>query len=74
MSKSGSTRTSGALDSPSIQGLIRWDTVITPIVEKKRNSLFTDKEHVYLICPVCNCVLNKYDRFCRFCGQRIKED
>lgn len=74
MSDVSNMRTAGALDSPSIRGLIRRDTVITPIVEKRRNSLFTDKEHVYLICPVCNCVLNKYDLFCRFCGQRLKED
>lgn len=50
------------------------DTVILPIREKRINSLQTGNDYVYLICPVCNCVLNKVDRFCRFCGQRIKED
>ena len=50
------------------------DTVIFPIKEKRLNSLQTGNDYVYLICPVCNCVLNKADRFCRFCGQRIKED
>lgn len=50
------------------------DTVIFPIKEKRLNSLQTGNDYIYLICPVCNCVLNKTDRFCRFCGQRIKED
>lgn len=50
------------------------DTVIFPIKEKRTNSLQTGNDYIYLICPVCNCVLNKGDRFCRFCGQRIKED
>lgn len=50
------------------------DTVMWPIKEKRINSLQTGNDYVYLICPSCNCVLNKSDRFCRFCGQRLKED
>lgn len=49
------------------------DTVMRPIKEKRTNSLVTGNDYVYLICPACNGVLNKADRFCRFCGQRLKE-
>lgn len=57
-----------------IKELEARDTLILPIQEKRTNSLQTGKDHVYLLCPACNCVLNKADRFCRFCGQRVKED
>lgn len=50
------------------------DTLMEPIIEKRQSSLLTDKEYIYRICPTCNGVLNKADRFCRFCGQRVRRD
>lgn len=29
-------------------------------------------EYLYLICPTCDRVLNKNDRYCRECGHRIR--
>ena len=44
------------------------------IIEKRQDSKETGQEYVYRICPSCNAVLNSSDRFCRFCGQRVKGD
>lgn len=50
------------------------DTLLAPILEKQVDSAVTGIECTYLICPVCRCTLNKSDRFCRFCGQRVREE
>lgn len=51
--------------------LVTRDTPMRPILEKRSNKM-NGPDHTYIICPVCNCILNQYDRFCRWCGQRIK--
>lgn len=51
--------------------LVTRDTAMRPIIEKRTNKM-DGPDHTYIICPACNCVLNQYDRFCRWCGQRIK--
>lgn len=50
------------------------DAAIQPIQKVLHTSEKTGREYTYLLCPCCRGVLNKYDTFCRFCGQRIKED
>lgn len=52
--------------------LVVRDTPMRPIIEKRSNRM-DGPDHVYIVCPACNCILNRYDRFCRWCGQRIKE-
>lgn len=52
--------------------LVVRDAAMRPIIEKRSNRM-DGPDHVYIICPACNCILNRYDRFCRWCGQRIKE-
>lgn len=54
--------------------LIARDTVMKPIKEFTGVSKQTGKSDTYLICPKCRSVSNKYNRFCRHCGQRLKED
>lgn len=51
--------------------LVTRDTPMRPILEKRSNKM-NGSDHTYIICPACNCILNQYDRFCRWCGQRIK--
>ena len=57
-----------------LKELERRDTKARVIIEKRQDSKETGKEYVYRICPSCNAVLNSSDRFCRFCGQRVKGD
>ena len=56
------------------RSLEQRDTKAAVIIEKRQSSRETDKEYIYRICPSCNSVLNNSDRFCRFCGQRVKGD
>lgn len=56
------------------RSLEQRDTKAAVIIEKRQSSRETDKEYIYRICPSCNSVLNVCDRFCRFCGQRVKGD
>lgn len=56
------------------RSLEQRDTKAAIIIEKRQSSRETDKEYIYRICPSCNSVLNVCDRFCRFCGQRVKGD
>ena len=53
--------------------LRRRNTVLQPIKSFTAQHA-GDVAREYVVCPVCECTLNKYDRFCRFCGQRIRED
>lgn len=32
----------------------------------------TGIDYLYLVCPTCDRVLNKNDRYCRECGHRIR--
>lgn len=57
-----------------LRSLEQRDTKAAIIFEKRQSSRETDKEYIYRICPSCNSVLNCCDRFCRFCGQRVKGD
>lgn len=57
-----------------LKELERRDTKAQVIIEKRQDSKETGREYVYRICPSCNAVLNSSDRFCRFCGQRVKGD
>lgn len=57
-----------------LKELERRDTKAQVIIEKRQDSKETGREYVYLICPSCKAVLNSSDRFCRFCGQRVKGD
>lgn len=56
------------------RSLEQRDTKAAVIIEKRQSSRETDKEYIYRVCPSCNSVLNVCDRFCRFCGQRVKGD
>lgn len=57
-----------------LKELEQRDMKAAVIIEKRQSSKETDKEYIYRICPSCNSVLNSSDRFCRFCGQRVKGD
>lgn len=63
-----------AKEGDYIARLKRRDTPVATHRKVLHTSDETGKEYVYVLCPQCSGVLNRYDRFCRFCGQRVRRD
>ena len=56
-----------------VKQLIERDTVQVCTI-KTCESRRTGLQKKYIVCPSCDKVCNMHDTFCRYCGQRLREE